>query len=401
MDIKKQVLVNTCGNTVYLAALWLLTVITTQIFGYEGIGTLTLAMAIGNTVAMIQLYGVRSYQSSDVEFHHSSKDYLFARCLTAVAGCLVGAAICLMMEYPYEKSLAIVLFILVKTSETFSDVLFGNDQRAGHLEFAGYSMAVRGVLLVGLFWGISALFQNLNTALWVTAFGMFALSLGLDLPVHNHTVKGIYSIDHGVWGILIDCFPLFIATLIPVIITAFPRIVLERYFGGEILGLYGNVSTPALLLTTVIPTILTALLPTYGKAFQNRDYQSIRSIWLKSLAGTAMITFVCIVGAVLFGRPVLTFVYTEEISPYVNYLYSILVAMMLYTMTMCNNTTLISMRRNWGVMMTSFIPLLVCLGTSLPLIRSLGVNGAISVLVISYGLQTTIQAMWIMRICNT
>ena len=79
MNVKKQAIINAIGNLVYVAALWVLTVITTRCLGYEANGYLTLAMTISNLSVAVQLFGVRSFQSSDMSFEYSAKDYLFSR----------------------------------------------------------------------------------------------------------------------------------------------------------------------------------------------------------------------------------------------------------------------------------------------------------------------------------
>ena len=116
MSIKKQALINTIGNMVYLVALWFLTVTTTRVMSYEETGVLTLAMAIGNIIAIIQLYGVRSYQSSDMLFQYSAREYVYSRVITVVIGLLIGLLICILVKYSVEVSSAILLFSFLKNS---------------------------------------------------------------------------------------------------------------------------------------------------------------------------------------------------------------------------------------------------------------------------------------------
>lgn len=400
MSIRKQTIINTVGSIVYFIALWLLTVITTRIQGLEAAGILTLAMAIGSMISMGQNYGVRGYQSSDMSFKYSSKDYLVSRIITDSIGLVLGIGLCFFLNYSFQVSLAIIFFTLLKTSESFSDVLFGNDQRMGRLEVAGFSMFARGILIIVLFVVGVSILKNLNSALLIAAIGAILLSICFDLPVHNRITKRINGQNNGAKGILIECFPLFLASMIPMVITAVPRIVLEKYSGAEVLGAYGNVSTPALLLTTVIPVILTALLPGYGIAVKKQDYRSIRRQWMKTIIGTISITVVCLIVVRLIGKAVLTFVYSNQILPYVNYLYYVFIAMMFYAVTMCNQTVLVSVRKTWGISITALIALALCVGVSLLTVRYWGIIGAIVSLGIPYAIQSIIQIIWILRICS-
>ncbi len=399
MSLKKQGLTNAIGNIGYFIALWLLTVITTRFLGYEAAGTLTLAMAVGNTTAMVQFYGVRPYQSSDTSFQYSPRDYLKARLISVPVGILLGAAACLILGYQTWVTVSVLLFIMIKSSESFSDVLFGDIQRAGKLEIAGYTMLVRGGILILSFASGALLFRNLNLALLFSAAATTILSLTLDFPLYRKTLKNhVNESGKGPIGVFKNCFPLLISTLIPVVITAFPRIVLEHYCGSELLGYYGNVSTPALLLTTIIPTILTAMLTQYGKSFNERDFSSVFKTWINSIVVTLLCSGVCILGVFLVGKPVLSLAYTDQILPYFNYLYTVLLAMTLYALTLCNNTVLISIRKNWTVTVLSVLALIINLAVSIPLISSFEISGAIASLALPYGIQTVIQTVFILKL---
>ena len=396
MNLKMQAIINTSGNIIYFVSLWILTVITTNELGYEDVGILTLAMAVGNVIAMIQMYGVRSYQASDMSFQYSPGDYLKARALTVVIGWTIGILTCITLGYSGKTMAVVVGFILVKTSESFSDVLFGNDQRLGHLEYAGYSMIARGFILAILFFlGVSFL-KNLNAGLFLAGLGLLILSIAVDLPLHQKIINSHNTFwNKGISGILKDCFPLLIAVLIPVCINAIPRVVLEMYYGVETLGYYGNVSTPGLLLTTVVPTVLTAIMPVYGETVLKHDYRRIRKIWIESIVGVVVLTGICVIGVFLIGQPLLAFVYTDAIIPYVDYLCFILISMMFYTITMCNNCVLTAVRKNRELSVFSGVALAVCILSSILLVKNWGINGAIASLAIPFFVQITIQGAYI------
>ena len=396
MNFKTQAAINTSGNFIYFVAVWSLTVITTNALGYEDTGILTLAMTVGNVIAMIQMYGVRSYQASDMSFRYSPGDYLKARALTVVISWVIGIVICITLGYSDKIMAAVMGFGLVKTSESFSDVLFGNDQRMGHLEYAGYSMIARGFFLAILFFLGVSFSNDLNAGLFIAGVGLFILSIAVDLPLHQKIINSHHAFSNkGISGILKDCFPLLIAVLIPVCINMIPRVALEWYYGVETLGYYGNVSTPGLLLTTVVPTVLTAIMPLYGEAVLKHDYRRIQKIWIESVVGVVGLTGICGIGTLLIGRSLLAFVYTDAILPYVDYLYFILISMMFYAITMCNNCVLTAVRKNLELSAFSGIALAVSVSSSVFLVKNWSINGAIASLAIPFFVQIIIQGAYI------
>ena len=262
-------------------------------------------------------------------------------------------------------------------------------------------MFIRGILISTIFTICEVASGSLNAALLFACAGVHALTLFGDLPKHNRAIVDsrratITEINE----IIKVCFPLSITVLLPIIITAIPRVILDHYYGAKVLGYYGNVSTPALLLSTIVPTILTAFLPNYGKAFNEKNFRHIYNIWINTILGVILLTLLSLFGVLLGGRFILTHVYTNEIEPYVHYLYYILFAMMLSAIVACNNTLLIAIRKNWGITLIMIISLCICLALAIPMIKSIGIYGAIAVLAISYGFQAVIQVVWIVLICR-
>lgn len=397
--LKEQAFINTIGNTVYLVSLWLLTVITTQFLGYESAGNLTLAMAVGNIVIIVQLFGVRGVQSSDIHFKYSPYLYLKTRLFTVCNGIILGISICLLLGYPHKIFISVLLFVFFKSFEAISDVFYGDEQRLGRLELAGYSLSLRGIITVLLFLVGAYFFENLNLSLLFIAVGGFVLTFFIDFPFYQRVTAS--NSDTNMSGrlnsVLKESFPVFFTTLIPAIITAVPRVLLDYWYGAELLGYYGNLTTPTLLLITLVPNILIAFLPRYGQMVYSRDYRGIMKLWFQSIIGTLVLIFICLLGVYLLGNSVLTFFYTNQILPYVHYLYFAFLAMGIYSIEICCAIVLIAMRESQVLTIAASLSLLVCLFISIPFIKGYGIGGAIAVLAIAYTVQVIIQAFCIIR----
>jgi O-antigen/teichoic acid export membrane protein len=270
------------------------------------------------------------------------------------------------------------------------------------LDVAGYFMFVRGILIVVLFGVFIRQTDNLNISLLVVAISCVLLSGIIELFVHHKIAEkdnAVISIKK-TFGIIKGCFPLFIASVVPIVITAYPRIVLEKYYGSELLGCYGNVSTPSLLITTLAPVVLVALLPAYGVAFNSVDKRKIKKLWILSIIGCLVFGSICFLGLLVLAKPLLSLIYTEQIVPYVVYIYPITVAMVIYSFTMCNYTALIAIRKKTMIIVSALIALLVCLILSGFLIKSYSIKGAIAVLIITYLVQFVIQMVCLLIAVN-
>lgn len=397
MNYKKQALYNTLGNLIYLFAQWLLTVITTRISGVEAAGVLTLAISIGNIFYFIQMYGMRSYQAADVDNEFSSSQYLKSRYITTVIGLLLIMLLLCILHYPIRKTTAILAYTLFRSFEALSDVLFGEMQKIGRLDISAKSMCIKSIAMLVIFTVAQFLWNNVAKSLFCIT--LVALLIYLFYDYRNYCKlfpKPEYSHTHAV-PLLKNCFLLLLTTLFPIVITSLPRTLLESYYGTEILGYYGNVSTPTVLITAIVPNLLTPFMTLYGKLVLQNDYKILMKYFFLSIAGTVALGGIFVLGVIFAGQPIMSLIYTSSIIPYVHYLYPLIIATVIYALGMCGNSILISMKKNKEVTIFSGISLIVCILIANPLIQHFGINGTILTMGISYMSQNILQIIFIIK----
>ena len=397
MGLKKQTIINTVGNLVYLTGLWFLTVITTRILGYVDAGILNLAISIVNLFLIIQLFGVRSFQCSDISYRYSSSEYFFTRLLTSMVGLLLLIGFLFINQYSWRTFISAFLFAVFRTFESISDVFYGEYQRMGRLDLAGSSTMVRGIISVSIFSGIMIQTKSLICSLLAISFASLAHTTIFDLILCRKYISIFAWKECDCKKILIECFPLCMASLLPAIINTIPRIILEKYYGVEVVGYFGNISTPSAIITTIIPSVLTALVPVFSNYALKNDYMQIRRLWLKTIVGTLIFLAVCIIGTILIGEKILALIYTVDIKPYIRYLYFILVSTSLYAITMCSNTVLVSLRKNKAIGACSAGATMLCLLVAIPIIKEMAIMGVIVVMILSYLLQILTQVTVVIK----
>ena len=397
MNYKKQALYNTLGNLIYLFAQWLLTVITTRISGVEAAGVLTLAISIGNIFYFIQMYGMRSYQAADVDNEFSSSQYLKSRYITTAIGLILVILLLFLLHYSLKKSMAILAYTLFRSFEALSDVLFGEMQKIGRLDISAKSMCIKSIVMIACFTIAQLLWNDVAKSLFCIT--LVALLIYVFYDYFNYhklfattRYAHIYSIP-----LLKKCFLLLLTTLFPIVITSLPRTLLESYYGTEILGYYGNVSTPTVLITAIVPNLLTPFMTLYGKLVLQNDYKTLMKYFFLSIAGTVALGGIFVLGVIFAGQPIMSLIYTPSITPYVHYLYPLIVATVIYALGMCGNSILISMKKNKEVAIFSGISLIVCILIADPLIQHFGINGTILTMGISYMSQNILQIIFIIK----
>lgn len=379
------------GNIAYLFALWVLTVITTKMAGYDNAGIFTLAMSIGNVFYQLEVYGMQTFQVSDVSGEFRINQYIYARYATvavSAAGCLLY---CLLGGYTVEKGVSIMSFLLLKSCEALSLTYFAELQKIGRLDVLAKSMLAKSGLMIVIFTLVLRVTKRLSLALLSIGLLAAVITFAYDrtrchalvsIPREKFTFQDIK-------GPLRRCFPLMVSCIIPVIVTALPRIQLERYNGEELLGYYGNVSAPTVLITAVVPMVMYPVLTWYGELVQAKKWGSLTKGFAASASAFVALSLLACAAIYLVGDFVMALVFSKEIVPYVHYMYPLVGVMALDACNACANNVLIALRRERLVMTFSVVALVIACVCCIPFVKRYAIMGAIAVLGVAYIVQMT------------
>lgn len=395
MDFRKQAAINSVGSVVLMFGQWLISVLLVRMSGYEEAGVFSLAMTVSNMFTFFANYGLRNYQVADVKGSYTQNQYLLARfCTSAVA--LVACAVYLMLvtNYTTVERWAVLCYLLYSLCSIISDILFGALQLQGRLEINGYSNMIRGVLCFAAFIASYAVCHQMvfsllaMVAVDVIWSGVYDWRYFLQKEkIKRPDNKDLLQCRH----LLRACFTLMISSLLPVITTALPRLFIKSLAGTEQLGYFSTIFTPTVLMTTLVPSIIIAMVPQMAKSWN----EGRRGDYLKFAGQNYLIsvTFVALaeIAALLVGRPVMQLVFGAEILEHYSLLYWAILATGLNLMVSCGNSALISIHSNTEVAIAAAIALGITAGFSGPLVQTFGITGAAYVLAAAYFLQALFQ----------
>ena len=319
---------NAGGNLAYLFAQWLVTVLVARLFAsYESAGVLSIAMSLSAIFQTVALFGMRNYQVSDISEKYENSAYFCFRHISAGASLLFTLLAALLLGYREETFLAILLFMLFRIAECYSDVLHGMVQKAGRLDLAGKGFTLKAVaLLLGFFLGYF-LGRALVPALLGMLLGSLATTLGFDLPVaKRYSPFRIRFPLARALPLARETLPLCIYFFLLSAISSVPKFVLEKMVGGEMLGAYASIFAPALLIAGVAGYLYTPFIPTFAKLSQEGEERALRRLVFKILLVLAVLLLLLLVLAYFLGEWALVLVFSESIHPYTAFLFPILFA---------------------------------------------------------------------------
>jgi len=393
-------LINSIGTVSVFFAQWVISVLIVRITGYADAGIFSLAMSISNIFLYIANYNIRNFQISDAKQEYTQNQYLLSRFLSVAisfVACFVYMAV--VGGYTEIEKVAILMYLFYSNSTMISDVMMGTVQINGHIEKGGYSNILRGIVCLLTYLGVYILTKSLVSALLVMSIGSVLVVIFYDIPQYRKYYKksefGFSTDFKKAVSILKNCFLLMLSGMSALIITAAPRRQIQLQLGQEQLGYFSSIFTPTVIIITLIPALILAIIPRIAEAWNKND----RKTFLKDVGKCYLLiigfTVLALIAALFVGRFFMALLFGESILVYYDLLYWSIFATGLNGMCSCGNSVLIAMRKDKPVTIAAFISVVIISVIVENMIRAFGLYGASYALIVTYGLQALIQIIFI------
>ena len=376
LSLKKNMLYNTIGTSIYLGLQWLITILVVRTSGYEDAGILSLAMSISNTIYAISSFGMRGYQSSDIEEEFDNYTYILSRIFTCLIGIVLGLMFLIFTSYNIYTKSSIFAYIIFKTSEALVDVFHGAEQKKWRMDIIGISYTIRGIISFIVFIVTLAITKNILLAISFMAISVYLVIFLYDVPKFKEIVKFKKVINYRkIWKLLIICMPLTIYGFLSNGLQAYPKYLLEKLTSSEILGIYSSVATPVLIIQVASTFIFNPLITLFAELYNKKDSKGFYKLTIKVMIAILCIGIIAIIGSNILGKFALSLLYGEDIVQYSYLLNWVIVTTILTTMVAFINL-LLTVIRNFKALLTgNAIALFLVVVFSNYFIPIYGING--------------------------
>lgn len=397
----KHIIQNSIGSFVYFFGLWAITMVISKVSrnGYHDVGIFTLSMSFCNVFLPLATLCARGYQVTDINHQYSDGHYVALRYATASLSLLLCVAVAFALGYREATLAAIVLFMLYKTSEAYADVLYGICQKNGHLEYAAFSLAAKGVAGVFAFAVVLQLTQSLIVSMTAMVGVALAFILSYDRPkagrFHSESLSQFVKLLPQTRPLLFACLPLMLNSFIVPVMLLVPRLMVENIYSTEMLGIYTSVTFPSVVVSTLANAAAVALVPRYAEAWRGGGRKPVILLLMFPLALAGLCGVVGVPFAYWCGGLLLKLLYTAEISGYVDLLAIAVVVSCILTCVVFCNYMLIAMRRAKKMLLFSGIACAVVLAGSFPFVQRWNMHGAACILGLAYLVQLAAQLAYL------
>lgn len=377
LSVAQNTIFNAIGCLCYLGCQWVTTVMVVRLSSsYENSGLYAFAMATGIIFASIALYKVRTFQVSDISNQFSNSSYIAFRLITILIGWFV-CAVYIPIATNRQMNLITVslLYLVFKSDESFSDVLYGIYQKNGRMDYIGISQFIRGILSLIAFSAGLALTDSLPTAIISMTTSCILVTIVYDLPHARRfgSIKPIFD-NSALLALAKICFFAMLASLLANSIVSSVRQYYGIVNGSEALGHYASVATPAVLIQVAATYLYSPLI---GKLAA--DLKKDRVLFLKSFIKTmgmlVLVMGICVVALSLVGSSLLTIAFGNSIMPYTYLFPYVLTATAAVGLLLYCNDVLIIQRRMKQTLFCNGIAFACAVASAIPFIALFDMNG--------------------------
>ncbi len=299
--------------------MWLLTVLVVRLStDYQNSGALAFAMSVGNVFFMLATYNLRTYQVADTTEEYSPSNYIAIRLITVAGAIIICIPYSIIVSPSTSTLLTILTFLLFKSDESFTNVLYGVDQQKLRLDISGISQIIRGFACVATFTSLMITTGSLQVALFVMALSCLAVTFFFDLPQTGALVPSLSP--HVSFAkckrLLIHCLPSALGIVISNFVVSTARQLFGINCGEAALGIYASVATPCVVVQVLAQNLYTPMLGPIANLFRSGKSQAARKSYSKLICGVFIGCFLLSTVVFLFSKPLLTIVYGSDIASY-------------------------------------------------------------------------------------
>lgn len=317
MTIKSSILWNTWGSLFYLGCQWLLSVLVIRLSGFENSGLLTLSMSITNMFYSIAVYGMRTFQVADMGNEFSNGTYVFSRIVTSLCAFFLCVGFVLGNNYGIMESLSILIYMLFRVGEAIFDIYAGFYQKHWRMDCLGKSMVLRGGLMLVSY----VIFLSLFGSLPITFLAMSISTYAAIFIYDRKRIKEIITIRFDkeykqTLKLLKKCFPLVVYLFLNAGISSIPRYFLDKFSGGDKLGIYAAIAAPTLVVQMASTYIFNPFVTAFAERYNVGDRKGFWKLLRTCILAVGVVSAAAIAGSMLLGRWGLKLLIGEKILPY-------------------------------------------------------------------------------------
>lgn len=248
----KDYLCNALGQACMGLMFPLLTILVSQICGCDSAGQFSMAFVVASVFQFIALFGVRTFQVSDVSEQDSFAAYQLQRILTCIIMAVISWVYLTLRHDSELMSSLLISLMTFKLVDSLADVYEGRLQQCDKLYLAGISQAIRCGGACFVFMLVLILFRDVQTA--TRALALFA---GVSFVIITYPLAKFETPKSRGWEaielseLIYECFPAFLGQFLFALIDTSPKFIMEAILDYQQQLYFNALYFPAMAIVLV------------------------------------------------------------------------------------------------------------------------------------------------------
>lgn len=392
-NTKKNFVWNMIGATVNSFTSLIFMIVVTRINGTKEAGIFTFAFSLACLLQVISNYSGRTFQVTNTDKEIKDSDFVYNRISSCIIMIIFVIMFLLAKNYGMYKNIIILLFILYKGIESFTDVFYGVIQKNDELYKVGVSLFLKGIIGVINFLIFDFLTHNIIISISSLILTNLAVTIFYDyknfIPIYQ---KNNYNSINNRKLFKLGIFVFGFTFLTQYMLNA-PKYAIDDLLSDEMQAIYGIVSMPASFIVLCSQFIIQPLLVKITNLIENKENENLLKLCIKTISAILIIGCISLVLAYFLGIQVLDLIYNVNLEDYLLPLLVIIVGATFFSMSFVISNVLTAMRKTFIQIIFYIICSIVILFLSKYMVLNYGVLGG----TISYAI--TMMTLFALYIC--
>ncbi len=348
----------------------------TRILGAVEAGIFSIGFALAQQVWSVVNCEMVTFQATDRKGKYSFGQYNGARILLFVASMIAIVGLTWIRHYDTYKSTVVILLCIYKCLDALSASFFALFQKNERLDIAGKSMTYKTCLsVVGFILCCCACNQMIIPLIVMNALYIMGILL-FDLRYAGYYERLTVKIDKRIFGLLLECFPLFIGSFMTVYICNQPKYVLDAVSTPEMQTIFNIIVMPAFVINLLSMFVFRPFLTKMALEWEQRKMSAFISINARLYGFILLCTVGCTLAGWFLGIPVLSIIYGVDLSAYRMELCVILIGGGMNAVAVLSYNVLSAIRHQQYILGAYVLAFIISLVISRPLIVKIAMLGA-------------------------
>ena len=293
--------------------------------GATDFGIISIAFSTATLSMYVGQYGLRRFQSSDVNEQFSFEEYHGMRVVTCSLLVVASLGVCfygqLFKGYSLMKFGVVFTICMLKMIAAYSDVYHGNMQQKGRFDVASKATAIRYTAEIIIFCAAVVITHDILIASVICVGCSAIMMVMLSVNAGSHycrTLKPVFK-KSAIRGLFIEGFPLFIGMFLNTYVSNAPRYAIDAYLTDDVQAVFSSIFMPVFVVQVASQFIFNPLITSYAHMWNKKTKASYEAFVKRIYKMSAIVVGLAVLALVIaatIGIPVLSAIFSLDLSGY-------------------------------------------------------------------------------------